>query len=67
MVRSVSWAPAKLYAHRFLAFPCWDEPLLKATYSVTMISRADTVSLSNMPSVSEEAFDFGMCYEILAR
>ncbi|KAL0947133.1 hypothetical protein HGRIS_013264 [Hohenbuehelia grisea] len=39
------------------AFPCWDEPLLKATFEVTMISRADTVSLSNMPSISEEPCD----------
>ncbi|KAL4243857.1 Aminopeptidase [Abortiporus biennis] len=30
------------------AFPCWDEPLLKATYTVTMIHRKDTVALSNM-------------------
>ncbi|KAF8199715.1 leucyl aminopeptidase [Pholiota molesta] len=36
------------------AFPCWDEPLLKATFAITLISRADTVSLSNMPAVSEE-------------
>ncbi|EMD34526.1 hypothetical protein CERSUDRAFT_86618 [Gelatoporia subvermispora B] len=35
------------------AFPCWDEPLLKATFAVTMISDADTVNLSNMPAVSE--------------
>ena len=49
------------------AFPCWDEPLLKATYSVTMISRADTVNLSNMPSVSEEPYDLGMCCGTLTR
>ncbi|KAL9714866.1 Aminopeptidase 2 mitochondrial [Leucoagaricus gongylophorus] len=36
------------------AFPCWDEPLLKATFGMTLISRADTTNLSNMPSVSEE-------------
>ena len=36
------------------AFPCWDEPLLKSTYAITMISRADTVNLSNMPVESEE-------------
>ncbi|KAI6111482.1 hypothetical protein EV401DRAFT_1990111 [Pisolithus croceorrhizus] len=36
------------------AFPCWDEPLLKATFAIAMISRADTVNLSNMPAVSEE-------------
>ncbi|KAG9049074.1 Aminopeptidase 2 mitochondrial [Tulasnella sp. UAMH 9824] len=38
------------------AFPSWDEPLLKATYGVTMISRADTVNLSNMPITSEKPF-----------
>ena len=35
------------------ALPCWDEPLLKATFSVTLISRKGTVSLSNMPAISE--------------
>ncbi|KAF7777794.1 hypothetical protein Agabi119p4_3866 [Agaricus bisporus var. burnettii] len=45
------------------AFPCWDEPLLKATFGITLISRADTTNLSNMPAISEEAVtpntDFG--------
>jgi len=45
------------YARR--AFPCWDEPLLKATFSVTMISRSNTVSLSNMPVVSEKVYSTG--------
>ncbi|GJJ10170.1 hypothetical protein Clacol_004396 [Clathrus columnatus] len=35
------------------AFPCWDEPALKATFQVSMISRNTTVNLSNMPVVSE--------------
>lgn len=39
------------------AFPCWDEPLLKATFAITMISRADTVNLSNMPATSEEVYE----------
>lgn len=38
------------------AFPCWDEPLLKATFAVTLVSRADTVNLSNMPAISEEVY-----------
>ncbi|KAK0503051.1 leucyl aminopeptidase [Armillaria luteobubalina] len=38
------------------AFPCWDEPLLKATFAITMISHADTVNLSNMPSNSEKIY-----------
>ncbi|KAI0280676.1 peptidase family M1-domain-containing protein [Russula aff. rugulosa BPL654] len=37
------------------ALPCWDEPLLKATFSVTLISRKGTVSLSNMPTRSDVA------------
>ncbi|PPQ98196.1 hypothetical protein CVT26_003242 [Gymnopilus dilepis] len=37
------------------AFPCWDEPLLKATFAITMISRQDTVNLSNMPPLSEQS------------
>ncbi|KIY68739.1 leucyl aminopeptidase [Cylindrobasidium torrendii FP15055 ss-10] len=41
------------------AFPCWDEPLLKATFSITMISRADTVNLSNMPAASEDVYTPG--------
>ena len=41
------------------AFPCWDEPLLKATFSITMISRANTVNLSNMPVVSEKVYSIG--------
>lgn len=35
-------------------FPCWDEPLFKASFAITMISRADTVNLSNMPAQSED-------------
>ncbi|KAJ7109179.1 peptidase family M1-domain-containing protein [Mycena epipterygia] len=41
------------------AFPCWDEPLLKATFAITMVSDADTVNLSNMPAISEEVYEPG--------
>ena len=37
------------------ALPCWDEPLLKATFSVTLVSRKGTVNLSNMPARSNVA------------
>ncbi len=37
------------------ALPCWDEPLLKATFSVTLVSRNGTVNLSNMPARSNVA------------
>ncbi|EEB98331.1 hypothetical protein MPER_02182, partial [Moniliophthora perniciosa FA553] len=39
------------------AFPCWDEPALKATFSMNMISATDTVNLFNMPASSEESYD----------
>ncbi|EIW77439.1 hypothetical protein CONPUDRAFT_84517 [Coniophora puteana RWD-64-598 SS2] len=38
------------------AFPCWDEPALKATFSVSLVSRAHLVCLGNMPVESEEPF-----------
>ncbi|KAE9406413.1 hypothetical protein BT96DRAFT_963515 [Gymnopus androsaceus JB14] len=41
------------------AFPCWDEPALKATYAVTMVSKANTVNISNMPATSEKAYANG--------
>ncbi|KAJ7727197.1 leucyl aminopeptidase [Mycena metata] len=39
------------------AFPCWDEPLLKATWSITMISRSETVNISNMAVESEALYN----------
>ena len=54
--------PSKCCLHGFLqpidarrALPCWDEPLLKATFSVTLVSRKGTVNLSNMPARSNVA------------
>ncbi|KAJ8087904.1 Aminopeptidase 2 mitochondrial [Marasmius tenuissimus] len=37
-------------------FPCWDEPQLKATYAVTLISKVGTTNLSNMPAIDEKTF-----------
>ncbi|KAF8198244.1 leucyl aminopeptidase [Mycena galopus ATCC 62051] len=39
------------------AFPCWDEPQLKATFTITMISRVETVNISNMSAESEVPYD----------
>ncbi|KIJ48782.1 hypothetical protein M422DRAFT_777758 [Sphaerobolus stellatus SS14] len=35
------------------AFPCWDEPLFKATFDITMISLSAGINISNMPIKSE--------------
>ncbi|KAJ7185799.1 leucyl aminopeptidase [Mycena filopes] len=39
------------------AFPCYDEPALKATFAINLVGRSDTVNLSNMPAYSEEPCD----------
>ncbi|XP_071496588.1 puromycin-sensitive aminopeptidase-like [Diadema antillarum] len=36
------------------AFPCWDEPAIKATFDITLIAPKDKVVLSNMNATSEE-------------
>lgn len=36
-----------------MAFPCWDEPAIKATFEITVVAPADQVCLSNMPVVAE--------------
>ena len=36
------------------AFPCWDEPALKAIFDLTLIVPSEMVAVSNMPVVSEE-------------
>jgi len=35
------------------AFPCWDEPLIKATFNMNMVSRENTINISNMPAMTE--------------
>ncbi|KAF9265645.1 hypothetical protein L218DRAFT_997586 [Marasmius fiardii PR-910] len=37
-------------------FPCWDEPQLKATYAITLVSKSNTTNLSNMPVHNEKIF-----------
>ena len=35
------------------AFPCWDEPSLKASFEVTLVIASDMVAVSNMPVEAE--------------
>ena len=37
------------------AFPCWDEPAVKATFQVTLVIPQELVAISNMPIEREEA------------
>lgn len=47
------------------AFPCWDEPELKATYRFRMLHRQDTTALANMPSVDTKPVDAEKAAEAL--
>ena len=36
------------------AFPCWDEPAVKATFAMTIVGPKDRVILSNMPEIESK-------------
>ena len=42
------------------AFPCWDEPAIKATFDVTLVVPDDLAAISNMPIADETRAD-GKC------
>ena len=41
------------------AFPCWDEPDLKAVFGVTLVVPEDVLAISNAPEVGREALGDG--------
>jgi len=47
------------------AFPCWDEPAVKATFDVTLVVPSDRVALSNMPEKSSEADSTDPAYKVV--
>lgn len=47
------------------AFPCWDEPELKASYTVRLVHRAHTTALANMPSVASKHADAASIEQLL--
>lgn len=36
------------------AFPCWDEPMFKTTFSITLVVPNELVALSNMPVLKDQ-------------
>ena len=38
------------------AFPCWDEPTLRATFDITLVVPKDRIALSNMVSIKNIYF-----------
>ncbi len=49
------WAATTQFeaTHARRAFPCWDEPAIKATYAVTLVIDKELTALSNMRVASE--------------
>ncbi|KAI5449750.1 Aminopeptidase 2 mitochondrial [Naganishia albida] len=45
------------------AYPSWDEPKLKSTYTIAMVSRKGLVNLSNMPAESEQPWTGSVALE----
>ncbi|XP_022705522.1 puromycin-sensitive aminopeptidase-like isoform X2 [Varroa jacobsoni] len=50
-------------AHR--AFPCWDEPALKATFNMTLIVQKDLLALSNTRPIAESPYEMDQSWKVV--
>ncbi len=48
-------------------FPCWDEPVYRATYDVTLVVAEKLMAVTNMPAVSEKSLGNGLKEVVFAR
>ena len=48
-------------------FPCWDEPVYRATYDVTLVVPEKLMAVANMPIVHETALGGGLKEVVFAR
>jgi len=47
------------------AFPCWDEPAVRATFDITLVVPKDRVALSNMVSTIYIVLNSASCFSVL--
>ena len=48
-------------------FPCWDEPVYRATYDITLVVAEKLMAVANMPAVSEKSLGNGWKEVVFAR
>merc|ERR1711931_496617 len=48
------------------AFPCWDEPALKASFDLTLVVPKDRIALSNMPVKSETGLSSDDAWKVVS-
>jgi aminopeptidase N len=48
-------------------FPCWDEPVYRATYDITLVVADKLMAVANTPAVSEKSLGNGLKEVVFAR